>query len=324
MKKIQEEMEMSRIVIALGGNALGSDALEQREKIREACPSLVGLIAQGHEIIISHGNGPQVGMIHTAFDTASRQSEKVPRMDLMECTAMSQGYIGYHLQQGIGRELRIRKMPWHVATVVTQTLVDAEDEAFSHPEKPIGAFYTKEEAEELKKRYPHFVFREDSGRGYRRMVPSPKPVDIVEKASILNLLDNEYIVIACGGGGIPVVRDQEGNLNGVPAVVDKDYASAKLAEAVGAEYLFILTAVDRVCLDFGLPTERGISEMTADEAEKWCREGQFAPGSMLPKVEAAITFARAKAGNRAVIASLKEAPLAMRGESGTVICGSSD
>ena len=151
MKKIQEEMEMSRIVIALGGNALGSDASEQREKIREACPSLVGLIAQGHEIIISHGNGPQVGMIHTAFDTASQQSEKVPRMDLMECTAMSQGYIGYHLQQGIGRELRIRKMPWHVATVVTQTLVDAEDEAFSHPEKPIGAFYTKEEEEELKR-----------------------------------------------------------------------------------------------------------------------------------------------------------------------------
>ena len=301
---------MSRIVIALGGNALGSDAFEQREKIREACPSLVGLIAQGHEIIISHGNGPQVGMIHTAFDTASRQSEKVPRMDLMECTAMSQGYIGYHLQQGIGRELRIRKMPWH--------------EAFSHPEKPIGAFYTKEEADELKKQYPHFVFREDSGRGYRRMVPSPKPVDIVEKASILNLLDNEYIVIACGGGGIPVVRDKEGDLNGVPAVVDKDYASAKLAEAVGAEYLFILTAVDRVCLDFGLPTERGISEMTADEAEKWCREGQFAPGSMLPKVEAAIAFARAKAGNRAVIASLEKAPLAMRGESGTVICGSSN
>ena len=310
---------MSRIVIALGGNALGKDASEQKKKIREACPSLVGLIEQGHEIIISHGNGPQVGMIQTAFDTASNQSEKIPPMELTECTAMSQGYIGYHLQQGIARELRIQKMPWHVATVVTQTLVDGDDAAFRNPEKPIGAFYTEEEAEQLKEKYPDFVFRQDSGRGYRRMVPSPKPVDIVEKASILNLLDNEYIVIACGGGGIPVVRDEEGDLAGVPAVVDKDYASAKLAEAVGAEYLFILTAVERVCLDFGLPSEREISEMTADEAEKWCREGQFAPGSMLPKVEAAVAFARAKKGNRAVIASLETAPLAMRGESGTVI-----
>lgn len=310
---------MSRIVIALGGNALGDDAFEQREKIREACPSLIGLIAQGHEIIVSHGNGPQIGMINTAFDVASEQSEKVPHMDLMECAAMSQGYIGYHLQQGIDRELRIQKMPWHVATVVTQTLVDAEDEAFKNPTKPIGAFYTKEEADVLKERYPHFTFKEDSGRGYRRTVPSPKPVDIVEKASILNLLDNEYIVIACGGGGVPVVRDKEGDLNGVPAVIDKDYASAKLAEAVGADHLFILTAVDRVYLDFGLPTERGVSEMTADEAERWCREGQFAPGSMLPKVEAAIAFARAKKGNRSIIASLEKAPLAMKGESGTVI-----
>lgn len=310
---------MSRIVIALGGNALGDDAFEQREKIREACPSLIGLIAQGHEIIVSHGNGPQIGMINTAFDVASEQSEKVPHMDLMECAAMSQGYIGYHLQQGIDRELRIQKMPWHVATVVTQTLVDAEDEAFKNPTKPIGAFYTKEEADALKERYPHFTFKEDSGRGYRRTVPSPKPVDIVEKASILNLLDNEYIVIACGGGGVPVVRDKEGDLNGVPAVIDKDYASAKLAEAVGADHLFILTAVDRVYLDFGLPTERGVSEMTADEAERWCREGQFAPGSMLPKVEAAIAFARAKKGNRSIIASLEKAPLAMKGESGTVI-----
>ena len=160
---------------------------------------------------------------------------------------------------------------------------------------------------------------EDAGRGWRRAVPSPKPVDIVESASILNLLDNEYIVIACGGGGVPVVRDNEGDLNGVPAVIDKDFASAKLAEVVGADHLFILTAVDRVCLDFGMPTERALSEMTVEEAERWCREGQFAPGSMLPKVEAAVQFARAKKGNKAIIASLEKAPLAMKGESGTVI-----
>ena len=310
---------MSRIVIALGGNALGDNAAEQREKIREACPSLIGLIAQGHEIIVSHGNGPQVGMINTAFDIAFGQSEKIPHMDLMECAAMSQGYIGYHLQQGIQRELRIQKMPWHVATVVTQTLVDAGDEAFQHPTKPIGAFYTKEEADQLKKDYPNFTFAEDSGRGWRRTVPSPRPVDIVEKESILNLLDNEYIVIACGGGGIPVVKDKEGDFNGVPAIIDKDFASAKLAEVVGADHLFILTAVDRVCLDFGMPTERALTEMTAEEAERWCEEGQFAPGSMLPKVQAAVEFARAKKGNKAIIASLEKAPLAMRGESGTVI-----
>ena len=232
---------------------------------------------------------------------------------------MSQGYIGYHLQQGIQRELRIQKMPWHVATVVTQTLVDAGDEAFQHPTKPIGAFYTKEEADQLKKDYPNFTFAEDSGRGWRRTVPSPRPVDIVEKESILNLLDNEYIVIACGGGGIPVVKDKEGDFNGVPAIIDKDFASAKLAEVVGADHLVILPAVDRVCLDFGMPTERALTEMTAEEAERWCEEGQFAPGSMLPKVQAAVEFARAKKGNKAIIASLEKAPLAMRGESGTVI-----
>ena len=310
---------MSRIVIALGGNALGDNAEEQREKIREACPSLINLIAQGHEIIISHGNGPQVGMINTAFDIACVRSGKVPHMDLMECAAMSQGYIGYHLQQGIQRELRIQKMPWHVATIVTQTLVDSEDPAFWNPTKPIGAFYTEEEVERAQRENPEFTFREDSGRGWRRVVPSPKPMDIVEKESILNLLDNEYIVIACGGGGIPVVRDREGDLNGVPAVIDKDFASARLAEVVGADHLFILTAVDRVCLDYGLPTERALTEMTAEEAERWCEEGQFAPGSMLPKVQAAVEFARARKGNKAVIASLEKAPLAMRGESGTVI-----
>lgn len=310
---------MSRIVIALGGNALGNNPKEQQEMIEAACPSLIGLIAQGHEIIVSHGNGPQVGMINLAFAEGSKVSDKVTPMELMECTAMSQGYIGYHLQKGIKKELRIQKMPWHVATVVTQVEVDKNDPAFANPTKPIGAFYTKEQAEEMTKVNPEAKFVEDSGRGYRRVVASPKPIDIAEKASILNLLDNEYIVIACGGGGIPVIKDENGDYQGVPAVIDKDFASAKLAEEVGADYLFILTAVDRVMINYGKENQEELKEITVKQAQEYCNEGHFAPGSMLPKVQAAMAFASSGEGRRAVIASLEKAPLAMIGESGTLI-----
>lgn len=310
---------MSRIVIALGGNALGNNPKEQQEMIEAACPSLIGLIAQGHEIIVSHGNGPQVGMINLAFAEGSKVSDKVTPMELMECTAMSQGYIGYHLQKGIKKELRIQKMPWHVATVVTQVEVDKNDPAFANPTKPIGAFYTKEQAEEMTKVNPEAKFVEDSGRGYRRVVASPKPIDIAEKASILNLLDNEYIVIACGGGGIPVIKDENGDYQGVPAVIDKDFASAKLAEEVGADYLFILTAVDRVMINYGKENQEELKEITVKQAQEYCDEGHFAPGSMLPKVQAAMAFASSGESRRAVIASLEKAPLAMIGESGTLI-----
>ena len=310
---------MSRIVIALGGNALGNNPKEQQEMIEAACPSLIGLIAQGHEIIVSHGNGPQVGMINLAFAEGSKVSDKVTPMELMECTAMSQGYIGYHLQKGIKKELRIQKMPWHVATVVTQVEVDKNDPAFANPTKPIGAFYTKEQAEEMTKVNPEAKFVEDSGRGYRRVVASPKPIDIAEKASILNLLDNDYIVIACGGGGIPVIKDENGDYQGVPAVIDKDFASAKLAEEVGADYLFILTAVDRVMINYGKENQEELKEITVKQAQEYCDEGHFAPGSMLPKVQAAMAFASSGEGRRAVIASLEKAPLAMIGESGTLI-----
>lgn len=310
---------MSRIVIALGGNALGNNAEEQQRKIDEAAPSLIGLIKQGHEIIVSHGNGPQVGMINLAFDAASQQSDKIAKMELPECTAMSQGYIGYHLQKGILKELKRVGMPWHVATVVTQVEVDEQDPAFSNPTKPIGAFYDEETVQSLKKEKPDAVFAEDAGRGWRRMVASPKPLQIVERDSILNLLDHEFIVIACGGGGIPVVKDAEGNYNGVPAVIDKDFASAKLAETVGAQYLFILTAVDKVAINFGKPNQQNLDEMTVEQAEKYCEEGQFAKGSMLPKVQAAIQFVKSGENRRAVIASLEKAPMAMKGESGTLI-----
>lgn len=310
---------MSRIVIALGGNALGNNPKEQQEMIEAACPSLIGLISQGHEIIISHGNGPQVGMISKAFEIGSQYDQGICPLELMECTAMSQGYIGYHLQKGIKKELRVQNMPWHVASVVTQVAVDPNDPAFLKPTKPIGSFMTKEAMETLKKERPELQFIEDSGRGYRRVVPSPKPVDIVERESILNLLDNEYIVIACGGGGIPVIKDENGDYVGVPAVIDKDFASAKLAEMVDADYLFILTAVDHVAVNYGKPDQKQLTEMTVDQAGEYCAQGQFAAGSMLPKVQAAMAFAQSKKGRNAVIASLEKAPLAMAGESGTRI-----
>ncbi|MDF9824609.1 carbamate kinase [Breznakia sp. PF5-3] len=310
---------MSRIVIALGGNALGNTPEEQLEKIDQATKSLVGLITQGNEIIISHGNGPQVGMIKLALDMAHEESDKIAQFELPECTAMSQGYIGYHLQQGIMKEIHRLGLPWHCASVVTQMEVDEQDPAFSNPTKPIGAFYSKEDAEAMMKKDPSLVFKEDAGRGYRQMVASPKPLDIVEKDSILNLLDNEFIVIACGGGGIPVIKDENGDHHGIPAVIDKDFASAKLAELVDADYLFVLTAVDRVMVNFGKPDQKEIIEMSIEEAKQYIEEGHFAPGSMLPKVEAAMQFAESKAGRKSIIASLEKAPLAMKGESGTLI-----
>lgn len=317
--KEQEVRTMSRIVIALGGNALGNTAEQQQKMIEAAAPSLVGLIKQGHEIIVSHGNGPQVGMIKLAFDTASETNHNIADFELPECTAMSQGYIGFHLQKGIKKELRREGMPWHVATVITQMEVDQNDPAFRNPTKPIGSFYSKEAAQELMRQNPGTVFREDAGRGWRQMVASPRPKDIVEKDSILNLLDDEFIVIACGGGGIPVVKDENGDYKSVPAVIDKDFASAKLAEMVDADYLFILTAVDRVAINFGKENQEELKKITVQQAEQYAREGHFAPGSMLPKVEAAISFAKSQKGRRAIIASLAKAPLAMKGESGTEI-----
>lgn len=310
---------MARVVIALGGNALGKTPEEQIQMIHQATPSLVGLIEQGHEIIISHGNGPQVGMINLAFDVASKHDSNIAKFELPECTAMSQGYIGYHLQQGLLRELRLHNMPWHVATVVTQVEVDKNDPAFNNPTKPIGAFYTKEEADEMMKKDPTVSVKEDAGRGYRRVVASPKPINIVESDSILQLLNNEFIVIASGGGGVPVYKNEDGDYIGVPAVIDKDFASAKLAELVDADYLFILTAVDRVSINFGKPEQKDLATLSIEEANQYIAEGHFAPGSMLPKVQAAMNFAQSKSGRKAVIGSLEKAIQAMNGESGTVI-----
>lgn len=310
---------MSRIVIALGGNALGNSPSEQKRAIDDAAHALVNLIKDGHEIIVSHGNGPQVGMIQLAFEKSSQLDGKVAPMDLPECTAMSQGYIGFHLQNGIKKELRKQGMPWHVETIVTQVVVDQDDPAFANPTKPIGSYYDEDTAKALMESHPGEVYAEDAGRGWRKMVPSPKPIDIVERDSIVNLLDQEFIVIACGGGGIPVIKDENGDYQGVSAVIDKDFASAKLAELVDADYLFILTAVDRVAINWGKPDQTELAQLTIEEAIKYCEEGQFAPGSMLPKVQAAIQFAQSGKNKKAVIASLEKASLAMKGSTGTLI-----
>lgn len=310
---------MSRIVIALGGNALGNTPEEQLEKVSYAAKSIVDFVAEGHEVIVGHGNGPQVGMINNAMDFSSKNGGKTPAMPFPECGAMSQGYIGYHLQNAILREARKQNIDKKVVTVVTQVEVSESDKAFANPTKPIGSFVSKEEADEIMKAKPDQIFKEDAGRGYRRVVPSPLPIDIVEKDSILQLVKHGNIVIACGGGGIPVVKQGDGDYKGVAAVIDKDFASEKLAELVDADYLFVLTAVDRVCINFNKPDQKELVKITTAEAETLMGEGHFAPGSMLPKVIACKTFADSKPGRKAVIVSLEKAGLAMSGESGTVI-----
>lgn len=308
-----------RAVIALGGNALGKTPAEQKIKVREAVKSLIELIKAGNEIIISHGNGPQVGMINLAFEEASKSNDKVVPFDLPECTAMSQGYIGYHLQNALQAEIAAQGKKWYVASVVTQIEVDKNDPAFNNPTKPIGSFYSKQEAEDMMEIDPTLIMKEDAKRGYRRLVPSPKPIRILEKESVESMLDHKFIVVTCGGGGIPVVREDDGSYSGVPAVIDKDFASGLLAEAVYADYLFILTAVDRVALNFGTPQQKDLEKMTVEQAERYSEQGHFSKGSMLPKVQAAINFVKGHKDRKAIIASLEKAPLAIKGESGTLI-----
>ena len=312
---------MSRIVIALGGNALGNTPEEQQAKVANAAKSIITFVKAGHEVIIGHGNGPQVGMINNAMAFSCQKGGNTPSMPFPECGAMSQGYIGYHLQNAILREARKQGIEKNVLTVVTQVEVSKDDAGFSNPTKPIGSFMSEEEARAIMAEKPDQVFKEDAGRGWRRVVASPMPVDIVEKNEILQLVSSGNIVIACGGGGIPVIKNDDGDYEGVAAVIDKDFASEKLAELVDAEYLFILTAVDRVCINFNKPDQKELTELTVKEAEELCAEGHFAPGSMLPKVVACMKFASSKPGRKAVICSLEKAILAMTGESGTIITG---
>ena len=306
-----------RIVIALGGNALGSTPYEQLSLVTETAKPIVDLIAQGNEVVIAHGNGPQVGMINLGLATAAEAKAIKSDMPFPECGAMSQGYIGYHLQNAIGNELAARGMAKDVATVVTQVLVEESDPAFQHPTKPVGAFYDRETADRIAAE-KGYTMVEDAGRGYRQVVPSPKPVDVIEKNTVKALVGSGTVVITVGGGGIPVVR-REGRLVGVPAVIDKDFASAKLAELLDADLLVILTAVEKVAVNFGKPDQRGLDVLTPAEAREYIAQGQFAPGSMLPKVEAAVQFAESKPGRTALITLLEKARDGIEGRTGTRI-----
>ena len=306
---------MARIVVALGGNALGNTPAEQREKVAEAAKTLAGLIEQGNELIIAHGNGPQVGMINLGLSHSAADGVIKAEMPFPECGAMSQGYIGYHLQNAIGNELASRGMAKDVATVVTQVLVDEADPAFQHPTKPVGAFYDKETADRIAAE-KGYTMVEDAGRGYRQVVPSPKPIDVIEKNTVKALVDNGTVVITVGGGGIPVVR-KDGKLYGTPAVIDKDFASAKLAELLDADMLVILTAVEKVAINFGKPDQKGLDDLTPADARKYIEEKQFAPGSMLPKVQAALSFAESKPGRVALITLLEKAADGISGKTGT-------
>ncbi|GAB6137899.1 carbamate kinase [Halanaerobaculum tunisiense] len=307
---------MSRMVVALGGNALGETPLEQREAVQHTAKQIVELIEEGHEIILAHGNGPQVGMINLAFETSAQYEEQIPEMPFPECGAMSQGYIGYHLQNAIKEELNTREIDKPVASIISQVIVDKNDTAFENPTKPIGSFYSKSEAERLEQE--GYNIKEDSGRGYRRVVPSPTPEDIAEKNTIKTLVEEGHILIACGGGGVPVVRE-DGVLKGVSAVIDKDFASEKLAEILEADLFVILTAVEKVAINFGTANEEWLSKMDVKTAKRYCCAGHFATGSMLPKVKAAIKFAESKQDRKTLITSLDKAKEGLLGQTGTII-----
>ncbi|MDM8266639.1 carbamate kinase [Limosilactobacillus pontis] len=307
---------MAKVVVALGGNALGKSPEEQLKLVKNTASSLIGLIDAGNQVVISHGNGPQVGAINLGMNFAA-ENGKTAAFPFPECGAMSQGYIGYHLQQSLQNELHKRWMNKNVATIVTQIAVDPQDPAFDNPSKPVGDFYTKEQAEQIEKE-KGYTFKEDAGRGYRQVVPSPLPKKIMELNSINTLIESGDLVIAGGGGGVPVIMTDDG-LQGVPAVIDKDRSSALLADQISADKLIILTAVDYVYVNYGKPDEKALKTLTIDEAHKYMDEKQFAAGSMLPKIEACLSFVEGHPEREAIITSLNGLDDALAGRVGTVI-----
>ncbi len=310
-------MNKSKIVVALGGNALGNKPSEQLELVKKTAITIVDLALDGYQVIVGHGNGPQVGIINNAMLFSNENGGNTPSMPLAECGAMSQGYIGYHLQQAIKNELKKRNSNIKCATIITQVVVDKDDPGFSNPTKPVGVFYSEEKAKKLMEETGD-IYVEDAGRGYRKVVASPIPIRIEELDLIKELSDTGAIVIAIGGGGIPVIEDEDGLLSGVAAVIDKDNASARLAIDLKAESLVILTAVEKVCINFNKDDEKVINEMTLEEAKKYIEEDQFAKGSMLPKVEACMKYVK-ETGNKALITSLEKAKEGLNGETGTII-----
>ena len=316
---------MSRIVIALGGNALqkadeAATAENQIKNIQQTAVHLVEMIKNGHDVVLAHGNGPQVGRIVQQNDFAS---EITPAMPFDVCSAMSQGMIGYHIQQCIGNLLNKEKIDKQVASIVTQVVVDKDDPKFQSPSKPIGKFYTEEEAARIMSENPDFVFKEDANRGWRRVVASPLPNDITEIDVVRTLLDNNFVTVTVGGGGIPVVRKEDGELEGVSAVIDKDFAAELLAEKLDADVLMILTAVDHVFINYGKADQEELKSINSDQAREYISQSQFAAGSMLPKIEAAIKFADSKMGRRCIITSLENASKALNESYGTIVTNTS-
>ena len=304
---------MARYVVSLGGNALGNNAEEQKKALSGVADAISELIKDNHEVAIVHGNGPQVGMINLAFET----SKETPNMPFPECGAMSEGYIGYHIQNALYNSFKEKGINKTVSTIVTQVLVDQNDPLFLNPSKPIGSFYSKEGAEKIIQE-KGYVMKEDAGRGYRRVVPSPLPIDIIEKDAIKALMKDGQIVICVGGGGIPVIS--KGNkLEGIAAVIDKDYASSKLAELINADYLVILTAVDNVYINFRKENEKKLENVSVKEMEQYLEDNHFAKGSMFPKVQASINFVKTGLNKVAVIASLNNAKKAFKLKAGTII-----
>jgi len=307
-----------RIVIALGGNALGNTLPEQMEAVKITARAIVDLLEEDCEVVIVHGNGPQVGMINNAMAALSREDAKQPNTPLSVCVAMSQAYIGYDLQNALREELLNRNMGGiPVATMVTQIRVDENDPAFQNPSKPIGHFMTREQADLAEQKYG-YIMKEDADRGYRRVVASPKPMEIIEIGAIRSLVDAGQLVIACGGGGIPVVL-QSNHLKGASAVIDKDFASCLLAQELNADCLIILTAVEKVAINFGQENEEWLADINTDQAKQYVSEGHFAPGSMLPKVQAAISFAESAPGRTALITLLEKSREGIQGKTGTRI-----
>ncbi|MCY8551446.1 carbamate kinase [Bacillus haynesii] len=313
-------MKKRKIVVALGGNAIqtgDASAEAQKRALEETAMYLADMIDSGAELIITHGNGPQVGNL--MIQQKEADSPKTPAMPLETCVSMTQGMIGYWLQNALDRALHSKGKSGHAATVITRVAVKGDDEAFRNPTKPIGPFYSEAEAKELmNSRNGGLVFKEDAGRGWRRVVPSPAPVSILEHDVINDLVEHGHIVIAAGGGGVPVIENGDA-VSGIDAVIDKDFAACKLAELVQADELVILTGVDYVAVDYLKPTERALKHVTTEELKGYIKEKQFAEGSMLPKVKAAIQFAEAKKGNKTVITSLKLAKDALQGNAGTIV-----
>lgn len=307
---------MAKIVVALGGNALGKSPEEQLKLVKHTATSLVGLVSAGHKVVISHGNGPQVGAINLGMNYAAEHGQTAA-FPFPECGAMSQGYIGYHLQQSLQNELHKQWLQKNVVSVITQVEVNPTDTAFQNPSKPVGAFYSKEAAQQIE-HDKGYVFKEDAGRGYRQVVPSPQPKSIIELNSINDLIEAGNLVIAGGGGGVPVIKTDDG-LKGVPAVIDKDRTSALLADNIGADQLIILTAVDEVYVNYGKSNQKAVRDLTVAEAKKYIDEGQFASGSMLPKIEACLDFVSANEHRKALITSLDHLDDALAGKVGTVL-----